>query len=92
MTSYSYSGELLKGLGELQSLQQYNLRVGEVKGKVEGVERKGMGSEWSLQTCQLHITPRVSDLFLRKSEVLLGLIINFGGAKALRPDLQGVRR
>jgi len=29
MTSYSYSGELLKGLGELQSLQQYNLRVGE---------------------------------------------------------------
>jgi len=30
------------------------LRVGEGKGKVGGVGRKGMGSEWSLQTCQLH--------------------------------------
>ena len=54
MTSYSYSGELLKGSGKLLSIQQYNLRVGEGKGKVEGVGRKGMGSEWSLQTCQLH--------------------------------------
>jgi len=35
-------GELLKGLGELLSLQQYNLRVGEV-GKGERGRKEGYG-------------------------------------------------
>jgi len=27
------------------------------RGRVEGAEMKGVGSEWSRQTCQLHTTP-----------------------------------
>ena len=37
-------------------LQQYNLLLREV-GKGGRGGRKGMESEWSRQTCQLHITP-----------------------------------
>ena len=50
-------GELLHGAVIISKSSSIIWGFGEGKGKVEGVGRKGMGSEWSLQTCQLHITP-----------------------------------
>jgi len=48
---------LTGGQGEFLSFQQYNLEKGKVedRGRVEGVEMKGVGSGWSRQTCQLHL-------------------------------------
>ena len=45
MTFILFRG-LPNGSGEFQSFQQYNLGIGKGEGKVEGVEVKGMRSEW----------------------------------------------
>ena len=64
---------------------------------MEGDGWKGMEGEWSRQTCQLHITPAFKTfssgkVIIRRIKLNIRRVKNFGGAKALRPDLQGVGR